>query len=236
MYEKIKSWLDSEEKDFDEGLTLFQQVSKNRSVFLYLFRKKQLPKLEYELQKIASFMETQQVAEKAKIVPIAGNIVPPPDPGMDPVQVLSERKINPENLTPELKEVFDSIVEKYKIARALHEKMKLPELTDAQRAEVRAELVKFDDEIAAGWKILDAPKAEGDDKSSKELDPAEISKKINAARKYMSDNLPKLSTLKGAPLNKVKEGLANRYQTLVDLKAGISQETTDAMKAAGIIS
>ncbi len=49
---EIKSWLDSEERDFDHGYNLFVRFSHNRALALMLVRTKRLSKLVYELQKI----------------------------------------------------------------------------------------------------------------------------------------------------------------------------------------
>jgi hypothetical protein len=250
--EKIEAWLKSKKRDFNSGLDLFQQNSRNRSVYLYLARKKDLGKLVYELEKLAgiSFVKPASEIEPEKTVEKnptadAGNTETKTDIET-PVEkvvlsIVTEKKIKPEDLPEDLKKVYDGIIEAYKIQRSFHEKMKLAE-TDDKRAEYRAEVVKLDDQIEAGWSQLDswakapvAPEGTKGDKIEGTTDPMAVTKEINAARSYISRFLPNVEKLNGNKKEDLIAKIKERYDVLLNLKTDVKPETKELLLKLGII-
>lgn len=249
MREKIQAWLDSKGRDFAKGLALFQQASKNRSVYLYLLRKQSKDKLVYELEKLLKNMPKAVKAIKAVKEPAMDS-----EPDVKTIQLTPEYsgRVNREFLTDDLKQVFDDISEKYKQQRAYHERMKLEEVNDSIRAEAREMVVKLDDEITAGWEKIDAYLAEkqkeakdpeqtgditSDNKTKEETkDPLQIGKEVNAARKFISTNIDKVASSEGTVKETLLTKLLERYTTLINLKAEVDPETVDKLIKAGVIS
>ena len=189
MLEKIKTWLADENRDFNEGLNLFVEQSRNRSLYLYLVRKKDMDKLVYELNKIANHLEAT-TPKVVKLEVLTGNtetgntetgntetgntetgapdhhsLIPGDelvieDADEEAIENLKNR-FDPSQLVEPQRSTFFKISDAYKVQRSFHEKMKLAE-TDEQRAEFYAEVVRLDDIITAGWKELDDWKASVD--------------------------------------------------------------------------
>lgn len=88
---KLKQWLESETKDFDEGLKLLSRYSKNRSLIASLNRRENAQnrkKLEYELNKF------EHLAEEEEETIIPNNSQTPPQDDKEPE--------NPQKITVEI--------------------------------------------------------------------------------------------------------------------------------------
>jgi hypothetical protein len=117
--------------------------------------------------------------------------------------------------------------------------MKLAE-TDDQRAKRRSELVRLDDDITLGSSQI-ACFIDDIENNSKIIEqkcnqePLSIVKEVNDARKYISVNLPKLTSLNHEQINLLKSKIFERYNTLVNLQADKSTETADELVRAGVL-
>ncbi|WP_319228413.1 hypothetical protein [Draconibacterium orientale] len=71
--EEINAWLESEEREFDEGYNLFVRFSHNRALAMMLARTRRHSKLVYELQKIAdrAFVKDAPVMPLKKVTQTA---------------------------------------------------------------------------------------------------------------------------------------------------------------------
>jgi len=177
LFEKIKEYLGSKEKNFDEGLKLYTLASHQRSIMLYLQRKRDAVKLQYELGKLLKLMpdrlrkiilpdeepktpdtpilqnENTEGPQKTLETPVVQNNN---TEGLQETEhkIVEFRKVNPEDLPEELKPLYDEISQAHKSMRSTHEKMKLAE-TDDERAELRKTLIQLDDFVKAGWETID---------------------------------------------------------------------------------
>lgn len=209
---EIKDWLEKPEKDFNEGLSLFQKYSKNRSVFLYLLRKADMSKLEYELSKLAKYDNLKVIGlPKPFLAKRKFNLV-----ADETHKILQARTIKREDLPEELQKVYDEITEDYKLQRVFHEKMKLAK-TDEARTDLRKEVVELDDRIASHWKLIDEAVAGSKDSGVKDT-PAETHKVINSARVFISRAIKNYK-----PENRDK--ILERVETLIRLKAPVKSDT-----------
>jgi hypothetical protein len=75
LYDKIKAYLEAKDKNFDEGLDYFLKASNHRSLMLYLQRKRNPEKLEYELNKLLKNLPArlQKITLPDVIMPINSN-------------------------------------------------------------------------------------------------------------------------------------------------------------------
>lgn len=229
--EEIKAWLKSPEKDIDAGIALFQKYSRNRALFLYLSRKRDERKLIYELEKLSKFTNLKPVAQP-RVVRAKMQKDQPPAPDPEGHKIINPRRINREDLPDALKVVYDGVAEAYKIQRVVHEKMKLTE-TDEARAELRAELVKLDDDIATGWDAIDSglndpePEAPEAPEPEKQYSVQDI-KAINSARTYISRAIKKFN-----PDQKAK--LIERINQMISLGAAVSLDTRNKLIELDVI-
>jgi len=155
------------------------------------------------------------------------------------LKIIKNGKVEYNDLPDDLKKVYDQNVEEYKLMRTLHEKMKLA-TTDLERADLRLQLVKLDDDITAGWDKIDqalqeqaAPVAE--DKPVVELDPMELGKAIMAARSFISRFLPGFAQLDEKAKASMLLKLQDRVKCLADNNAKVKPETLAELKKNGII-
>lgn len=237
LYDQIKQWLDSEEKDFNTGLQMYISASHNRSVMQYLQRKQDQRKLEYELQKLVKLlserikkMETIPFVKMAVIDKEKPVIKKPVRPDVETHKIMEPRKINPDDLPKEQREIYDLITLAYKEQRVCHEKMKLAK-TDKERAEHRAKLLEYDDAISLGWNKLDEwdlienqpPKPEKDETI------ADQAKTINACRSYISKGIKALPGLTGQKAAKRIAEINERIDILIRMKIPVKAETRNEL-------
>ncbi|OFX56293.1 MAG: hypothetical protein A2066_12890 [Bacteroidetes bacterium GWB2_41_8] len=236
MDEKILAWIQSEEKDFDQGYLLLSKVLKNQSILHYLQRKRDQAKLEYELSKLVP-----AIVEKAVEPGLSENHVTDLKISAEKVakhdgklKIVQSGQINYDELPEALKPIYDNNISKYKEMRSVHEKMKLA-TSDEQRAELRKTLDELDNEIDSGWIVINAwaksgklPEAE---KTGKVID----FKAVNAARTYVSRAIEKAETTTGKKLEKLVADLQIRVDTLIAAAAEIKPETLEKLEKLGII-
>jgi hypothetical protein len=246
--EEIKAWLEAETKDFESGYTLFVRFSHNRALALYLARKHDLKKLEYEIQKISErpllkdapvmpigpvLKVIKSAEEKTNGITAAAEVL---NKSELKVRIIRDGKIQYDDLPEELKKLYDENTASYKNMRSLHEQMKLAK-TDEERAGKRLMIDSFDDCISRNWKVID-DWAEGklDLDSLKAAESVqEDFKMINAARTYLSRNISKMETLKEEKREKMKLDLRERVAYLRSKKADISHETLVKLAKYGVI-
>lgn len=229
--EEIKAWLSSSEKNIDAGIALFQKYSRNRALFLYLSRKRDERKLIYELEKLSKFTNLKPVAQP-RIVRAKMQTAQPPAPDPEGHKIIEPRRVNREDLPDQLKVIYDGVAEAYKFQRVVHEKMKLA-TTDEDRAALRADLIKLDDDIAAGWDAIDnglmapEPKAPEAPEPEKQYTVQDI-KAINSARTYISRSIKKFNP-------KQKDKLLERINLMISLEAAVSIDTRNKLIELNVI-
>lgn len=227
--EEIQSYLDSEEKSFQDGYGLFVKYSRNRSMMLYLGRKQNLDKLNYELKKLLPFALK---ANSVKVIKPISRVMDEDHASEMKTQFQINRfeKVDAEKLPEDQKKIHSEIAESYKLQRTFHEKMKLAS-TDEERARMRNEVIRLDDFIKKAWKGLDAFVKSGETvpEKAKAKNVLEMSKEINACRSYLSRGISDLANLKDAKKSKRVNEMKKRIEKLISLKASVKKETREAL-------
>lgn len=219
--EEIKNWLTGS-KDYDSGLMLLGKYSKNRVLLQNLARKRIPDKLEYELRKLSSrdiikveqhVRETLPGIKMEKFIP--GN---------------GEPRVNPDELPPHLKTLWDETAEKYRLARALHEKLK----NLNSREEIKAgvdQLEAYRLEIRANWDVIDTwIKERNEGREAVTVDE----KRINANRKYLSDRKKSVNSLHGAIRAKKLEAMQRRVNELLSVGEKFTPENQKELQELGL--
>lgn len=235
----IKEWLDNKERNYATGLALLVKFNRNRAMQTMLARKENMPKLEYELNKILTINGSNPGAVVNLKDPDKNPIVKT-NPDNEPIDVSRwqvERKRNlvkPENLPETLKACYMDATMKYKKIRSLHEKLKLlKDGTDEERKPVALEIRELDKAIRDNWDKIDAwdgkPIENKPEKPKKELPTV---KQVNAARTYISRNKSALNNAskKANILPKIQE----RVNTLQNAFVELEETTVKELKAHGV--
>jgi hypothetical protein len=223
MDEEIKKWLDSKEKNYQEGLILLLKYCRNMSMKHFLTRKEYQAKLEYELRKL---MNTK-IHEK-KALPTS---LPLKE---ERTTITKDGKIRFEDLPEALQNYYSKNAEDYKLMRALHEKLK--QAKDKQsRATLRKEIIEYDNAITGRWTVIDRyittgelPEIKPEPEPGKTLTP----QTVNALRTTISRNLEALE--KNNVPDEKKAGVIEKIRTaatkLIEGGQSLSQEVIDRLK------
>jgi len=226
--QEIKDWLQSETKDFEAGLLLFQKYSRNRAILLYLARKKDIDKLEYELSKLAQFDNLKAIEHQS---PVSSNFIKKPVVVTEDDEVhkiMQSRSVKREDLPEELQVIYDGIADTYKLQRVYHEKMKLA-TTDEARAELREKVVECDKMIKFSWNQIDEEIALPTDKVENKVAEPDVAKLVGAARTYLSRAIKKYRP-------EDNEKIVERIETLIRFKASVKAETRAKLIELNVIN
>ena len=223
--QEIRKWLEEANPDFDRGFALFCQYSRNQSLVKYIGRKRQMEMLKYELEKLTSIPKlAPNPFYKANLAQFGGTLASTPVEVVKEkkVVIVDDRRVNRMDLPVSLQEVYDVILEDYKVQRSLHEKMKVAN-SDEGRAAFRSQIVELTTKIKANWAIIDqgfvpepAAKVE-----------AGISSQVNSARAYISKMISK-------ELNdNQRELIKEKMKIILDAGATLKPETLQKLKDKG---
>lgn len=186
MNAEIQTYLSSAKPDFDSGFALLCKYGRNRTVVDWVARRHDMPKLIYELRKLASATVSTtappppeaHLASVPKVAPSVPKMAPsvPKEPSSVPDDVrrltfrtFDDRRNRRSDLPPHLQEVFDRNAQDYKIRRAFHEKMKMA-VTDKDRAIFRAKVLETHERIREGWAQIDDYWTAAAEQKTKEAD------------------------------------------------------------------
>lgn len=221
----------ADERDYEAGFKLFCRFSRNKCVKSYLGRKIDRNKLFYklnELLKQSKIVEFENTPRLAKVITRVGKKA---NEVSGKTETSKNKTLKLEDLPEELHALYHRIQESYKKMRALHERIKL-EKNDKKREKTRAGIDKLDVDIRSGWKVIDTWKETGELPAAKSDNAT--SKEVQAAKTYITKNLPKLETLNNEKLDELVEKIKIRYQLLVKEGHNFTDEVLAKMKSFGI--
>lgn len=256
----IKKWFET--KDYNQGLALLAQYSKNRVLLQNISRKPFPAKLEFELRRIAQRMNVKPAPgtsgfparqaggrsadEKAGSL----NTAPPKNlpktdkPKTDKAKIVktetgkpkivrNSHDVNFDDLPPRLQKLWEKNRDAYKEIRALHEKLKLMEkATPEDREPITSLIAQLDDSIRENWKVIDAWDP---DAEPEQPEPAKVDhKRINSNRKYISTNLKRLGKLDGKKATDLREKIQVRVDELVEAGENISEKKVEELQKLGV--
>lgn len=232
--QEVKDWLESKEREYSRGLGLLGKYSKNRILIQNLARKARPDKLIYELEKICSrekiIVNTAEVSLPAFDSPVLGKITE---------LIKSKPVLLYSQLPDHIKTLRKENIEKYKIARALHEKAKLVK-TAEERKVLLEDLEETRVTIFKNWEFLDKYMEENNpntDSKSPEIiiDIAKIDdKRIKANRKYLTEGKERVPKLSGTALSLKIEAMQRRVNELLLVKASFTEKHKQELEKIGI--
>lgn len=233
--EEIQQYLatKAENRDYTTGFNLFCKYSKQFPVQNHLARKEDRSRLFYKLEQL---LEQNDIKEsKTFAIPIIQKAQNKTEVVEAEVRLgaASKGKVNPDDLPAELKPLYDQVSESYKKMRSVHEKMKIAK-NDKARAKFRKEIVKLDDIIKSGWKVIDNYIA------TRELPKVEekteiTTKDVTAARTFLSRGLKTLETISADKKPELVADLKSRYDILIAAKSEFAPKTIEILTKHGVI-
>lgn len=226
LTDKIKEWLQSDEKDLDQGAELALRVNRNKQLYNYITRKRDAEKLEYELKKILfargfapeSYLPVADPAEKQESTKA----------GENECEVFNKgKRTDHDQLPGQVQAEYDRAMIIYPQIRNRHTQMKMTK-TSEERQPIREELTRLEDALNSAWEVYDSydlnnPPVE----QQNEID----SKRIQANRRYISDQ--RKSGWKN--IDKKREEIQKRISEVYEVGEKFSDETVKELTDLGFV-
>lgn len=266
LTEKIQAYLQTEpaKRNVVEGATLLLSLNRNRILFQNVVKRpeKFADKVEYELKKhlqirLDDKTMSEVAAMDATVVPFAENTLNKrlmlASDKADDIDVPEElevairhagKRADHDELPDDIKNIWEQsanlwfkIKETYETLKTMdnaplcdrYEYLKILDEADKQ---YRKNMAWYDGYVL-GSEVPPTKEAE--------LDPADIAKKIQAARKYISDNKKKLAELResgewpNAKYDELLEKVQERFNFLIETGNSVSDEQVAELKELGIV-
>ncbi len=266
LTEKIQKYLQTEpaKRNVVEGATLLLSLNRNRILFQNVMRRpeKFADKVEYELKKHLKIrLDDKTLADVAAmdraVVPMAQetinrrlDLVADQTEDVDTVEELQAavkhagKRADHDELPDEIKDLWAQSAELWFKIKETFETLKTMEAAPpCDRYEYLKLLDEADKQYRANMAMYDAFALGGEPETddSKEMEPAEIAKKVQAARKYISDNKKKLAEMKesddypNAKYDALRDKVQERFNFLVESGNSVSEEQVAELKELGIV-
>lgn len=218
---KIQDWLNSPEKNISEGAELLLAINRNRMMYQYILRKRDEGKLTYELRKyLKIFLDGMSrrdvVVMEHQVMPRAKATLSAPETrtvkvGTSADIVYKGKRPDHDQLPEAIRKIYERNGDVFfRMKRVYNTLLQMEDAEPCDRYEQLKMLDELDREYRANWGLYDSYTPGDGGQDSKAVTP----KKVNAARKYLSDNKKKLATLKDEAK---KAALLNKMQERIDL-------------------
>lgn len=262
LTKEIQEWLATpdSQKDIPAGAILLLRINRNRIFYTNVLARPQkfLSKLKYELQKHLKYRLDHKTLDDVvkmnrEVIPAAAETLKTvlDDPVIDSEQDLPQdgtivkgKRSDHEQLPPDIQQLWTDCADLYFRIKQLFETLKTMEKAQpCDRYEYLKQLDELDkkyrqnmdvyDHYVIGQNPDDPPAKASDD------DPKVLINKINASRKYLSENKAKLAELKDSDPDKYTKLLAKvqeRYDFLMAQGQNLEAEQTAALQALGVVT
>lgn len=257
----MQAYLDAkpEDRNVIDGATMLLALNRNRIFFQNVVRKpeKFADKVEYELKKhLAIRLDRKTIADVAAmnkvVIPAAQATIVEGAPVIStdndlPAEgtVVRGKRTDHEQLPDEIKALWDECMPLWFKIKELFELLKGMENSPVcDRFEYLQQLDECDKRYRANMQVYDAYVAGSSSSTTTnnppkvEENPVDITKKVNAARKYLSDNKKKLVDLKSTDEKKYTVLLAKvqeRYEYLISTGNAVDAEQVNELVDLGLV-
>ena len=244
----IGQWLSAEVKDIPAGADLLLRLNRNRILHQNILRQpqKMLPKLEYELKKhlqirLDGYTLRQVVVMQQQLMPAVKHT-------LEAVATISSEADGPEpeycglradhdSLPADIQQIPEANRDLYfKIKQLYNTLLTMEKAPACDRYEHLKLLKELDAAYHQNWQRYDHAAPEGIEPAAAAM-PAP--KEMEAARKFITRNLPKLETLiatgaKEEAINTLRQKLEERLDILRRSQADVSEVTAQRLQALGV--
>ena len=261
LTQDIRLWLDSpqEQRDLEQGAEMLLRLNRNRYMHAQILRRRNFAKLEYELQKHLKIrlegLTTREVAlmEQEALPKIEESLAqgqPLPNTeeaqptistdGDQPEGVFRGRRADHDTLPADLQALYERNGEIYFKMKQLFETLKgMEDATPCDRHELLTQLVDLDKAYRDNWNAYDtwsamaAGSVTEPDATDTTSEPT--AQQLQAARKYISTNKPKLAAVDGETANAMRKKMQQRVTLLLSAGQGFEPAYQSELEALGLV-
>ena len=248
LTQDIRLWLDSpqEQRSLEQGAEMLLRLNRNRYMHAQILRRRNFAKLEYELQKHLRIrlegLTTREVAlmEQEALPKIEESLaLGQPLPNTEEAQpTIRGRRADHDTLPADLQALYERNGEIYFKMKQLFETLKgMEDATPCDRHELLAQLVAYDKEYRDNWNAYDtwSAVAAGSVTEPAATAPLPTAQELQAARKYLSSNRPKLAAAEGDAANALRGKMQQRVSLLLSAGQGFEPAYQSELEALGLL-
>lgn len=253
---KIQEYINAEpsERDIESGALLLLKLNRNRILYNNIIRKplRFTDKLLYELKKHLAIRLDQKTIEDVvlmektllpKTAKLIAKAVPAPTKEDPKATIAKGKRKDHDSLPEEIQQLWTDCAGIFKNIKLLHENLKkmgksapcdryeLLKQLDEQDTLYRQKMADYD-HFKIGTKLSE-PKGD----KTEEQTPAEVAKKVNAARTYLSKNKDKLKQLLAEKSDKypeLRDKMQERYSFLIESGNQVDDEQKNELATGGL--
>lgn len=243
----IQQWLNSpqEQRSLEKGAEMLLRLNRNRYMNAQILRRANFSKLEYELRKHLKIrLEGLTVREVARMeqesLPKIEQSLLEGQPVIDADADQSEghfigKRADHGQLPPEIQALYERNGEIYFKMKQIYETLKgMEDATPCDRHEYLLQLIELDKEYRENWNAYDtwSAVAAGSAECSAQ---APTPNQLQAARKYLSENKPKLAKAEGDAADKLRSKMQQRVQVLVSAGQSFDPDYKSELESLGLV-
>ena len=242
----IQQWLNSpqEQRSLEKGAEMLLRLNRNRYMNAQILRRANFAKLEYELRKHLKIrlegLTTREVAlmEKNHLPRISAMLEAQPVIDADAdhnAGNFSGRREDHDELPEDIQALYERNGEIYFKMKQIFETLKgMENATPCDRHEYLLQLIELDKEYRENWNAYDTWSAVVAG-SAKDAAQAPTPNQLQAARKYLSENKPKLAETEGDAAEKLRSKMQQRVQLLVSAGQSFDPDYKSELESLGLV-
>lgn len=251
----MQSWLNTEpaKRDLLKGADMVLKLTRNRILFQNISRNPQkfASKIEYELKKyLVIRLDRKTIQDVVKmdkeLVPAVAETLAAFQPEIssddDTPQeavIAKGKRADHDSLPEDIRRLWEDNKDIYFRLKQTFETLKtMKDALPCDRYEYLKQLEELDTKYQDNMYRYDHFNPAGSAEGESPEDPAEIAKKVSAARGYLSDNKKKLAELKEAgeqdKFDKLLAKVQQKYDFLVSTGNNVSDDQVNALRELGL--
>lgn len=242
----IQQWLNSpqEQRSLEQGAEMLLRLNRNRYMNAQILRRANFAKLEYELRKHLKIrlegLTTREVAlmEQNNLPRISEMLEAQPVIDADAdhnAGNFSGRREDHDELPEDIQALYERNGEIYFKMKQIFETLKgMEDATPCDRHEYLLQLIELDKEYRENWNAYDTWSAVAAG-SAKDAAQAPTPNQLQAARKYLSENKPKLAEAEGDAADTLRSKMQQRVQLLVTAGQSFDPDYKSELESLGLV-
>lgn len=242
----IQQWLNSpqEQRSLEQGAEMLLRLNRNRYMNAQILRRANFAKLEYELRKHLKIrlegLTTREVAlmEQNQLPRISEMLEAQPVIDADAdhnAGNFSGRREDHDELPEDIQALYERNGEIYFKMKQIFETLKgMEDATPCDRHEYLLQLIELDKEYRENWNAYDTWSAVAAG-SAKDAAQAPTPNQLQAARKYLSENKPKLAEAEGDAADTLRSKMQQRVQLLVTAGQSFDPDYKSELESLGLV-
>lgn len=242
----IQQWLNSpqEQRSLEQGAEMLLRLNRNRYMNAQILRRANFAKLEYELRKHLKIrlegLTTREVdlMEQNHLPRISAMLEAQPVIDADAdhnAGNFSGRREDHDELPEDIQAIYERNGEIYFKMKQIFETLKgMENATPCDRHEYLLQLIELDKEYRENWNAYDTWSAVAAG-SAKDAAQAPTPNQLQAARKYLSENKPKLAEAEGDAADTLRSKMQQRVQLLVTAGQSFDPDYKSELETLGLV-